>query len=123
MADEITISASLSVNNGIVSAKLAKVGLSIDLAGSDFTHQTQAVSVSQAALDKGSISALGWFIGINRSTTAAEIISIRWASAEQAVVKIEPGEFACFRCGSDMTDPFLYTPTGTPILEYLLIED
>ena len=123
MAEEITASASLSVDNGIVSAKLAKVGLSIDLAGSDFTHQTQAVSVSQAALDKGSIGTLGWFIGINRSTTAAEIIEIRPVDNGNDTVKIEPGEFACFRFGSDATSPFIISASGTPTLEYLLIED
>ena len=132
MAEEITVSASLAVDNGIVSASLAKVGLSIDLTGSDFTHQTQVATTADAALAKGSITTLGWFFGINRSTTAAEIIEIRWADNEQDVVKIKPGEFACFRFGSDVTDPFILSASavadtsagaGSPVLEYLLIED
>lgn len=123
MAEEITVSASLSVDNGIISAKLAKVGLSVDLAGSDFTHQSQVVETTDAALDKGSITALGWFIGINRSTTAAEIIEIRPVDNGNDTVKIEPGEFACFRFGSDATAPFIISASGSPTLEYLLIED
>ena len=123
MADEITISASLSVNNGIVSAKLAKVGLSIDLAGSDFTHQSQVVTTADAAIDKGAITTLGWFLGINRSTTAAEIMEIRPVDNGNDTIKIEPGEFACFRFGSDATAPFIISASGSPTLEYLLIED
>jgi len=124
MAEEITASASLSVDNGIVSSKLAKVGLSVDLAGSDFTHQSQNAATGEAALDLGKITTPGWFLGINRSTTAAEIIEIRTQTgAAYDTIKIEPGEFACFRFGSNATAPYIISASGTPTLEYLLVED
>jgi hypothetical protein len=121
MANEGTVSASIYFNKSGRSAELGKTGLQFDISGVDYVKKSQAIGfAAEEAIQLGSdIATLGWFIGINRSTTYD--IKIRPATGVADMILMKPGEPCLFRMAA--TAPYAIAVTGAAELEYLLIEE
>lgn len=122
MANEGTISISLSFAKSGRAAELGKNGLQFDIAGSDYVKKTQSIGfAAEEAIQLGSdIGTGGWFVAINRSTSYN--ISIRPATGVADMVLLLPGEGCAFRLAAAASAPFAQATTGAADLEYLLIE-
>lgn len=122
MADEITAAVFMRFVKGVKDRKRANGTFNDDVSGTDYIENTQTLSTSEEALDKGEITTPGWFWGRNNSSASGEIISIRQATSAANMLSIPPGCEVCFKFSSNTTAPFVVAATGTPELEYLLVE-
>jgi len=122
MANELTLTGSLSFEKGSISIDLEKTGLQVTVTGTECIRNTQIVTTSEAALLKGSVTTCGYIIAINRDAT--NFITIRPATGVVDCIKLKAGEFAVFRFdNTDANVPFVIADTANCVLEYLLIED
>jgi hypothetical protein len=119
MANEGTVTVSLSFNKSSRSASLGKTGLQFDIDGLDYVKKTQNIGTTEEAINLGDITTPGYFVAVNRSTTYN--IRIRPATAVADLIVLEPGDVCCFRMYASA--PFCIAITGSAELEYLLIED
>ncbi len=122
MADEITLAMSLSFSKSGVTAAENNGSFTDDVAGTDVVQGTQIVTTSEAALNLGAVTAPGWFCGRNTSATAVEIISIRQATGAANLVAIPAGGEVLFKFDAACTAPFVISASGSPVLEYSLVE-
>lgn len=84
-----------------------------------FVYEKMSITTSEVALKLGTLSALGWFIGINRDPT--NYIELRVATAGTKFAKLSAGEVALFKFGSGVTAPYAIANTGACQMEYLLL--
>ena len=119
MANELTLNLSVSFSKGLASA-FKGINQFVDVAGSNYVTGTLATSTSDATIDDGDIGTLGWVVLLNLSTTASENILVGDDGTNYPVI-MEPGEPAIFRCNGGTVH--VKSSTGTPSVEYLLIED
>lgn len=122
MANELTLSSTLAFAKDSRRASVNHGSFNDTVAGTDYIQATQVVTTTQAALEKGNITTPGWFIGRNLSSTAGEIIHIRPATGGTNMVEIGPGLEVQFKFSSTATAPFVISATGSPELEFTLIE-
>jgi hypothetical protein len=122
MANEITVSGSLEFSKGSLDVDLSKGSLQVTVTGTEYIRNTLIVTqASEVAIPKGSITTVGWFLGINRDAT--NFITIRPGSAKDDCIKINPGEFALFRFdNTDANTPYAIAAVADCVMEYLLIE-
>lgn len=120
MANELTVSASLSFTKGSITAALAKNGLQITITGTKKLENVQNIGTSEEALQLGDLgSAAGcWLIIINRDPT--NYVNFRAATGVTDTCKLMPGEPALFRCAASA--PYLQANTAACNVEYCLIE-
>ena len=122
MANEIEVTARLKINDGTASImEMAQALTQFDLTGSHYIHNIQLLSTSAEALVLGDVATLGWSFFKNLDATI--IIQIIAASGETPIIALEGGEIAMFRFDTGITAPFVDAASGTPNLEYLLIEN
>lgn len=113
MAAEITLSASLAVDNGIIDEALSKSGVRFDWSGTKTTKHIQAVGTSEEAIDLGEIATLGYFMAINLDNT--NYVELRSATgAGNDIIRLDAkGGLCLLRWGSDVTAPFAVANTAS----------
>ena len=123
MANENTVSVSLSFSKSGKTIELSKKGKQIDVSGTDYIRRTQVVGfAAEEVLDIGDIATPGYFIGWNNDTT--NYVSIRPSTGAANCVELKPGgEPVCFRFARGATTPYVIAATAACEIEYLLIED
>lgn len=119
MANEFTLSGSIAYDDAedtdfsiAVTNKLATITTK------RYTRGKVSVATTETALDLGTLSApFGLAMFINRDTT--NYVEIRMATgAANDHIRINAGEFALFRFGSDVTAPYAIANTAAVQLEY-----
>ncbi len=119
MANEITISASLSFSKGGKTASAGRSGLQDDMTGSNYFQGTQTIGTSEEALNKGDIGTPG-YIWV-RNLDATNFVEIRAGSSAADVVKLMPGKMALFYLAS--STPYAIADSGACEIEYLILEE
>jgi hypothetical protein len=119
MAAEITVSASLAVDDGIIDEALAKSGLRFDWAGTKYTKHVQSIGTSEEAIDLGEITTLGWVLAINLDNT--NYVELRSATgAGNDIIKLPAKHgLALFHWGSDVSAPFAIANTSACRVAFL----
>ena len=119
MAEEITLSASLTFLKGGIGSSLSDTDLTFDVSGTDYFQGTQGVGTSEEALDLGHITTPGYCY--MKNTDSTNFVSVIRATSEGNCIKIKAGEVALFRF--EATAPFVKADTSEVQIDYLLIED
>ena len=119
MANEVTVSMSLSFSKSTVSDALSWSDLQFDVSGSKIAHLVQNVAITEEVLELGDIGTIGWMIV--RNLDDSNFMEIRPATGAADCIKLKAGECALFRHAG--TAPFVIADTATVNIEYLLIED
>jgi len=125
MADEISVSAALKFVLGAKSEDWSLGILTDDITGTNFAKLTQTINTAatEEALDKGDVGTPGWILARNNSTASAEIVYIKTATGGTNLVELVPGGYpVLFKFPAALTAPFIISASGTPEIEYLLIE-
>jgi hypothetical protein len=125
MGAEITLSGALKLVLGEKSEEWALGPLTDDIVGTNYAHLTQTINVSatEEVFNKGDVGTPGWIIARNNSTTVAEIVYIMTATSGVNMVELVPGGLpVLFKFPAALTAPFIISATGTPEIEYFLIE-
>lgn len=119
MADEITITTSLTFAKGTVSESLSDTSLTVDVSGTKYVKGVQNVGfASEEALDMGDITAPGY--AYFRNLDATNFVEIRPGTGVVDLIKLLPGDVALLRLVA--TAPFVQADTAAVNLEYLIIE-
>ncbi len=120
MANELTVSGSLSFTKGSITAALAKNGLQITITGTKKLENVQNIGTSEEALQLGDLGSAAncWLLLINRDAT--NYVSVRRATGEGNFAKLLAGEFLLTRM--EAAAPFLIANTAACNVEYCLIE-
>lgn len=121
MANEFTLNASLAYEDSeSADLLLSVVDKLVSITTKKFIHAKQSIGTSEEAIDLGELTApLGWAIFINRDST--NYLEIRSGSgAANDVIRLNAGEFALFRFGSDVTAPYAIANTAACQLEYAI---
>jgi len=121
VANEFTLNASLAYEDSeSADLLLSVVDKLVSITTKKFIHAKQSIGTSEEAIDLGELTApLGWAIFINRDST--NYLEIRSGSgAANDVIRLNAGEFALFRFGSDVTAPYAIANTAACQLEYAI---
>jgi len=116
MAGTNTVSGSLSYSGGGSSTVYQ---LAVPVAGTNYVEGTLSVTTSAIAIPLGSIGTVGFMMIINLDPT--NYVTVINGSGGTALVKLEPGEFALFRCAS--AAPYIQANTATCEVSYLAVEN
>lgn len=120
MASEITLSVAASFaksGESFNTDDLDLLGQTLDVSGSYYIRRTVLTSTSAAALDIGSITTCGLFIGINRGSVA---VHIRAGSGGTNVITFPAGKgYACYLATNT---PYAVSASSTAKFEYILLE-
>lgn len=124
MADEITVTTSLSVTKSGITETLTDTGSTFDMAGTQLIKHIQSVGTgSYEALDPGEVFAAsqGWHYIKNLDAT--NFVQIKGATGDaNPVLKLKAGEHACFRF-DPLAVPVAQADTSACEVIYLLLED
>ena len=120
MADEITITASLAVKNGVVDEVLARVASQFDQTGTECAKFQQSIGTTEEAINLGvDIGTLGYILAINLDPT--NFVSLRRATGEGNFIRLEAnGGMALFKCSA--TAPFAIADTAACRVQFLILE-
>ncbi len=120
MADEITLSGALAyLDSELTSDELSVSGLTASVATKLIQRIKMSIPITEVALKLGTITSLGWFIGINRDAT--NYVELRVSTGSTKFAKLTAGKFAIFQFGSGITAPYAIADTAACQLDYLLI--
>jgi hypothetical protein len=122
MAAEITVSASLAMDNGIVDvAGPFASGLRFDMTGAKFIKTVQAIPTTEEALQLGETSgSLGWCLIKNLDNT--NFVSLKTATSGTVFAKLPAkGGVALFCFGSGVTAPFAIADTAACNIEIFIL--
>lgn len=119
MANELTLSGSLSFSKGGVTASASKTGLLVTVSGTEYTELIQEIGTSEEALTIGDIGTLGYVYIENLDAT--NFVEIRPGSGTADLIKIKAGEFAIFRAA--LNGPYAIADTAACRVKLVLIED
>lgn len=128
MANEITISCSMSASKG--GSSVNTVGSSgaasdtYDMTGTDMLQGTQIVTTTTAALSLGSVTGSYRAVLINTSETVGEDIRVGNANADpitSLVSTLEPGD-RCMLVVPSGTTIYVESASGSPTLFYAITE-
>jgi hypothetical protein len=120
MADEITLTAQLTYHDSGAEFSLGVDDLSITVAGSQIVHHRQSIGTSAEVLELAGLSTGGYFVAVNHDPT--NYVEIAAAANAQAVVRLDPGDCACFRISGSAASPVVVADTAAVQIEYWLIE-
>jgi hypothetical protein len=121
MANEVTVSASLSVTESSITKTMAESAVNFDLVNvtpTKFVEGLQEIGTSEEAIDMGDITAPGWCF--MKNIDATNFIEIYSATAETAMFKLLPGEFFVGKLSA--TAPFAKADVAICHLQYLIYE-
>lgn len=119
MANEISLSAKLSVSKNSLEESLAFTGIQVTFTGTNWIHNVQSIATTETALQKGSVGTPG--ICIIKNLDSTNFVSIRHTTGGSNCVKIKAGEAALVRFSNSA--PYLIADTAAVRVEYLLLED
>lgn len=122
MSAEITVGASLELDNGIVDvAGPLCSGLRFDITGAKYNRTVQAVGITEEALQLGETSgSLGWCLLKNLDNT--NFVNVKTATSGTVFAKLLPkGGCALFYFGSGVTAPFVIADTAACNIEILTL--
>lgn len=124
MAQELTVTASLSFAKGNVQANgLTKSGQRFNVNGTKYIRGVQSIGFAAAeAIQLGEIAAPGWLLVQNNDATNFVELHTQ-AAAGVAFAKLQPGEFALLRLGSGVTAPAAKADTAAVEIEYMVVEE
>lgn len=121
MANEISISASLSFRKGTAGDALYAEDLSVTMTGNRYLKGRQSVGTSEEALVLGEVPAGGWLM--LKNTDATNYVQVRAKAGETPFARMRAGE----PCGPFRLDasavPTLQANTAACLVEYELLED
>lgn len=119
MANELTISESMSFSKGGVTASHSVSGRQVNVSGTKFTQLIQTIGTSEEALDLGDVGTPGWCMIENLDAT--NYVSIRRATGEGNFCKLLPGDPpAAFRL--EATAPYAIANTASCAVKITIIE-
>jgi len=119
MADELTLSGSMSFSKGGVTLSVAKTGVLVTVSGTKVSEYVQTVGTSEEALILGDIGTPGHIMIQNLDAT--NYVSLRRATGEGNVIKILAGKFAGpFQL--EATAPFVIANTASVAIRVWLVE-
>ena len=118
MANELTVSASLSFEKNGISAEFKELARSFDVAGDQYIRNIQSVSIAEVTLDKGGITTIGW-IAI-KNLDATNYLELTGATSGDVLAKLPAGGFAVFPVAS--ANIFAAANTAACLVDYLMIE-
>jgi hypothetical protein len=121
MAAEITLSASLAVDNGVFDESLSRSGWRFDFSGTKVTKHVQSIGTSEEAIDLGEISTLGWILAVNLDNTNYVEIRLGTGASNDCIKLPAKGGLALFHAGSDMTAPYAIANTAACLVEFFHI--
>lgn len=120
MANEFTISGTLTVAKGSVSESLSAT-LRANFTGTNVIKKTQNPGTSAVAMDVTGLANLGrYFIKNNDATNSVTMLTA--ASSGTDMVTVQPGDFAYGYFPAGVTAPALQSSAGTPQVEYMISE-
>ena len=119
MAAEITISASLDVDDGVINEALSKVGLRFDWSGTKFTKHIQSIGTSEEAIDLGEITTLGWFLAVNLDNTNYVELRTGTGASNDFAKLVAKGGLCLLHWGSDISAPFAIANTAACRVAFL----
>ncbi len=120
MADEIKISAFLSMNKGGSTPSLLFPADTFDMTGTDFIMGRQTATTTTAALEIGRITQPGLMMLINKDATNYVELGGATFTIGNGVVRVNAGEPCVFRWRG--TTPFILANTASVEVAYLIIE-
>jgi hypothetical protein len=126
MANEITVSMSLAFTKGDKNEKFKVSAATFDMAGTDYVKGTMITAAAPGTvIPLGGVTLAGWYLFKNNSTVAAEIISIKDLTGGARTINLHAGESSVGRFSTDTITvvPWAVAASGTPELEYMIIED
>jgi hypothetical protein len=119
MANELTLTVSLSFSKNGSTEAFSKSGALISVSGDRYIRTVQAIGTAEEALNKAELGTLGY--AICRNLDATNFITVRAATGLGTGIKLKPGEYCLFRCGGSA--PYAIADTAPALLEYMLVED
>lgn len=119
MANELTVSVSLSFLKGNLSSAITRqvTGAKFTVSGSDVTLKTQTIGTAEEAIILGDVATPGFMFVKNLDAT--NFVTIRPATGGDDCVKLLKGECALFRHAG--TAPFAIADTAPVAIEYMLV--
>jgi hypothetical protein len=121
MANELTISTSMTFSKGGATQSMSKNGLQVTVSGTKYVKGSQSIATTETAIKLGDLASLGFCM--IRNTDATNFVSIRAGTGTGNFLKILPGETqGPFRFGSGATAPYAIADTAAVILEYMIVE-
>jgi len=121
MADEITLSASLTSSKGGYELSKSYGGISVDLAGTGYYRTTQMVVTASEEVPNLPDGIMGYTLCKNMSTTAGEIVQLKDGTSGAHIIDIPPGGIALFQVSAS-ADLYADQATGSPTLEITIVE-
>jgi hypothetical protein len=123
MSQEITVSASLSLQNSVITSAVARATTSakVDQSGQRYLQGVMHVPITAGgtAIPVSGLVAPGWLYLKNLDAT--NFITILNAASGNALVKLKPGEVAMFRLAA--AAPAALADTAICDLEYLILDN
>ena len=118
MANELTLSATMKFTKGERKVSVARSGLQLDVAGTDYIQKTQTIGTSAEALVLGDIGTPGYMFVRNLDST--NFVEIRHGADGADVVKVRAGGIALFELAS--STPYAIADTASVEIEVAMIE-
>lgn len=121
MANEVTVTGSISVTESSITQAIAESAVQFDLANTGptkFIDHVQEIGTSEEAIDLGDITAPGWCMMKNLDAT--NFIEIFAVTAGTAMFKLLPGEFFLGKLSA--TAPFAKADTAVAHLRIFIYE-
>lgn len=119
MANELTISGSMSFSKGGVTTSKSYTGKTVTVSGTKYTKIVQTIGTSEEALDLGDVGTPGYCIIENLDAT--NFVSIRRATGEGNFLKILGGK-AVGPLMLAATAPYAIADTANVAIELTLVE-
>jgi hypothetical protein len=119
MANELEVSLSFTYEKGLVKEERSISRQKIDVAGKLVRAGVQNVGTSEEALDLGGVSSGGYCFLRNLSETSGNTIMVRQSSADDDLIRLDPGEFAFFRL--EASAPYVIAATEAADMEIVLL--
>lgn len=117
MANEITITTTISVAKGNIAAISRGSAFSVTMTGDRITHLTQNIGTSEEAINLGDVSTPGYFWVKNLDST--NYVEIRGATGIADSQQVNAGEQQLFRFAADAV-PYAIANTAAVDIEFLL---
>lgn len=121
VANAISLSINLTVNNGSYSQPKSETG--------SYTQNTQGgvagiavTSTTKSTVDLGSVATLGFLYAKNLDVTNNCQIGLDVSGTFTPFALLKPGEISCFRLMTGITLQ-LKAVAGTPNIEYWIVQD
>jgi len=120
MSAELTLTINFkSVVTGVTN-EMQNGEVSIDVTGADSMGATQNVGITEEAIDLGPVTAGGYMIAKNLDAT--NYVSLRPATGETDMIRLNAGEVACFRLDAGATAPYAIADTSACNVWFILLD-